>query len=191
MLSVEKRFEWYHLVTKESKEGEDVQVSTLITLLDHKGLPIYETLTWNQQTDAKKIKCVLDKFTTHFEPKKSQTYERYEFLTRHQQEEGESCKVFILEFQSLVATCEYATWRKLILRDQVSMGVADNNPREKQLFDTKFTLDRSIEIYRACETSSVIAEKLVTESVNQLSKSSGQKQHQAKQKQFDTITNYG
>jgi hypothetical protein len=73
-------------------------------------------------------------FDAHFHPRKSQTFERYKFLTRHQRE-GESCESFLLELQSLIATCEYDTQRDSILRDQIVIGVSDIKTREKLLFD--------------------------------------------------------
>ena len=60
----------------------------------------------------------------HFPPEKSQTFERYKFLTRHQRE-GQSCESFLLELQPLIETCEYNTQRVSILRDQIVFGMAD------------------------------------------------------------------
>jgi hypothetical protein len=73
-----------------------------------------------------------------------------------------------LELQSLIATCEYNTQRDSILRDQIVIGVADIQTREKLLFDPQLTLAKAVEILRACETSSSIAEKMSAEAVNRL-----------------------
>jgi hypothetical protein len=153
-----KQFMWYLKATKKNKDDEDVQVGVLLTLLGQEGLRIYETFTWTTAGDENKIAPVLVKFDGHFQPRKSQTFERYKFLTRHQRE-GESCESFLLELQSLIATCEYNTQRDSILRDQIVIGVADIQTREKLLFDPQLTLAKAVEILRACETSSSIAEK--------------------------------
>jgi hypothetical protein len=73
-----------------------------------------------------------------------------------------------LELQSLIATCEYDAQRESILRDQIVIGVADNKTREKLLFDPQLTLAKAIDILRACETSSSIAEQMSTEAINRL-----------------------
>lgn len=59
-------------------------MGVLITLLGHEGLRIYETFTWATAGDESKIAQFLAKFDAHFQPRKSQTFERYKFLTRHQ-----------------------------------------------------------------------------------------------------------
>ncbi len=81
-----KQFVWYLKATKKNKDDEDVQVGVLLTLLGQEGLRIYETFTWTAAGDEDKINPVLAKFYAHFQPRKSQTYERYKFLTRHQRE---------------------------------------------------------------------------------------------------------
>ena len=123
--SWKKQFDWYLKVTKKDKEDEIVQVGILITLLGPEGLRIYETFSWTAAGDENKIKKVLEKFDLHFQPRKSETFERYKFLTRHQRP-GESCETFLLELQSLIATCDYSIQRDSILRDQIVIGVADN-----------------------------------------------------------------
>ena len=162
-----KQFEWYLKATKKNKEDEDVQVGVLITLLGHEGLRIYETFTWTTAGDASKIAPVLAKFDGHFQPRKSHTFKRYKFLTRHQRD-GESCETFLLELQSLIATCEYDAQRDSILRDQIVIGVADNKTREKLLFDPQLTLAKAIDILRACETSSSIAGQMSAEAIDRL-----------------------
>jgi hypothetical protein len=79
--------------------------------------------------DASKIAPVLAQFDVHFQPRKSRTYERYKFLTRHQRD-GESCGAFLLELQSLIASCEYDAQRDSILRDKIVIGVADNKQQK-------------------------------------------------------------
>ncbi|EFX72530.1 hypothetical protein DAPPUDRAFT_254351 [Daphnia pulex] len=75
-----------YVATKKNKDDEDVQVGVLLTLLGQEGLRIYETFTWTTAGDENKIAPVLVKFDGHFQPRKSQTFERYKFLTRHQRE---------------------------------------------------------------------------------------------------------
>ena len=174
--------------TKKDKEDEIVQVGILITLLGPEGLRIYETFSWTAAGDENKIKKVLEKFDLHFQPRKSETFERYKFLTRHQRP-GESCETFLLEIQSLIATCDYSIQRDSILRDQIVIGVADNKTREKLLFDPQLTLAKAIDILRACEASSLLADQMNSEAVHRLrdkSKSnSSQQQPQETQQRRD------
>lgn len=59
---------------------EERLVGTLITLLGSEGLKIYDTFTFTIAADAREIEPVLDKFTTHFEPRRSKVFERLKFL---------------------------------------------------------------------------------------------------------------
>ena len=163
-----KRFDWYLKATKKDNEAEIVQVGILITLLGEEGLRIYETFSFTAPGDEQKIKPVLEKFDLHFQPRKSQTFERYKFLTRHQRQD-ESCDSFLLDLQSLISSCEYSTQRDSILRDQIVIGVADNKTREKLLFDTDLTLKKAIDMVRACEASTTLADQMNAEAVNRLS----------------------
>ena len=142
-----KQFEWYLKATRKNKDDKDVLVGVLLTLLGHEGLRIYETFAWTTAADAFKIAPVLVKFDTHFQPQKSQTFEPCKFLTRHQRE-GESCESFFLELQSPRVSMIH----NVILRDQIVFGVADMKTREKLLFDPQLSLNKAIEILRACET---------------------------------------
>jgi hypothetical protein len=115
-------------------------MGVLLTLLGHEGLRIYETFTWSPTGDSFKINPVLAKIETHFQSRKSKTYERYKFLNLHQLE-GESCETFLLDTQ-----------RDSILRDQIGIDVAYVKTREKLLFYPQLTLNKAVEIVRACET---------------------------------------
>jgi hypothetical protein len=72
----------------------------LITLLGAEGLKKFDTFVFATAGDAKKIKLVLDKFGTHFEPLKSEVFERFKFLRRHQQP-GESFDSWIVCFRGM------------------------------------------------------------------------------------------
>lgn len=109
-------------------------MGVLLIFLGHEGLGIYEKFTWIPAGDENKIAPVLAKSDAHFQPRKSKTFELYKFLTR-QQREGESRESFLLELQSLIATCEYDTQRDSILRDQIVIDVEDIKTREKFFFD--------------------------------------------------------
>jgi hypothetical protein len=79
-----RQFEWYLKATRKDETDEEVLVGVLLTLLGVEGLKIYDTFVFATATDAVKIKPVLEKFTAHFEPRRSECYERFKFLRRHQ-----------------------------------------------------------------------------------------------------------
>jgi hypothetical protein len=68
----------------------------------------------------------------------------------------------------LVGTSVFDRQRDSILRDQIVIGVADKKTREKLLFDPQLSLAKAIDLLRACETSSSIAEPMSAEAMNRL-----------------------
>lgn len=131
---------------------EERLVGTLITLLGSEGLKIYDTFTFTVPADARKIEPVLDKFTAHFEPRRSEVFERFKFLRRHQLP-GETLDSWLIDLRGLVKSCGYGNSVDSVLRDQVVLGVADPLVREKLLYENDLKLDKACDIVRACESS--------------------------------------
>ena len=127
-----------------------VLVVVLLTFLGSEGVRIYETFVFVTVGDEKKIKNVLDKFTDHFEPSRSECFERFKFRKWYQAP-GESCEKWLLELRSLIKTCNYGTITASTMRDQLVIGVADAGTQEKFLFEKNLDLDKAVEILRACE----------------------------------------
>ena len=151
-----RQFEWFILATRKKEKDEDVIVGVLLSLLGRDGVKIYETFVFADPQDAKKIKPVLDCFTDYFEPLKSEVFDRFRFHKRHQQP-GEAFDSWLVELRSMVASCNYGTdaVTNSILRDQIVLGVASDQVREKLLYEGGLTLTSACAIVRACESSSL------------------------------------
>ena len=153
-----RQFEWYLIATRTNADedvDEEKQVGMLITLLGSEGLKIYDTFMFPQAqaADARKIKPVLDKFQAHFEPRRSEVFERFKFLKRHQLP-GETLDTWLIELKSLIQSCGYpANAVESVLRDQFVLGVADPLVREKLLYENDLKLAKACDIIRACEAS--------------------------------------
>lgn len=119
------QFTWYLKATRKTETDEEILVAVLLTLLGAEGLKIYNTFTFTTAGDENKIKPVLEKFTAHFEPSRSESYERFKFLSRRQKA-GESCESWLLDLRALMKNCNYGTQAESILRDQFLIGVADS-----------------------------------------------------------------
>ncbi|XP_045024067.1 uncharacterized protein LOC116923346 [Daphnia magna] len=112
---------------------------------------------WQRQFEyyllaTRKIKPVLDKFDSHFEPLKSEVFERFKLLRRHQQP-GESFDSWIVCLRGILKGCNYGTSVESVLRDQVVLGIVDTQTREKLLFEKSLDLAKACDIVRACEAS--------------------------------------
>ncbi|XP_032791650.1 uncharacterized protein K02A2.6-like [Daphnia magna] len=147
-----RQFEYYILATRKAEKDEEVLVGVLITLLGVEGPKIFDTFVFATAGDEKKIKSVLEKFNDHFEPLKSEVFERFKFLRRHQQP-GESFDSRIVCLIGMVKGCNYGVSVESVLRDQIVLGVPDSQTREKLLFEKSLDLAKACDIVRACEAS--------------------------------------
>jgi hypothetical protein len=120
-----RQFEYYILVTRKDEKEEKILVGVLITLLGAEALKIFDTLVFATTGDDKKIKPVLDNFGDHFEPFKSEVFERFKFLRRHQLP-GESFDSLIVYLRGMKKGYNYGTSVESVLRDQVVLGVGDS-----------------------------------------------------------------
>ncbi len=142
---------------------EEQMVGVLITLLCSDGLKIYDTFVFTPATDTRKIEPVLDTFTAHFEPRRSEVFERFKFLRRHQLP-GETFDSCLIDLHGLVKTCGYGTGVDSVLQDQIVLGVADPLVREKLLYEKDLLLTTACEIVRACESSKAQLSQINTSS---------------------------
>ncbi|XP_057378537.1 uncharacterized protein K02A2.6-like [Daphnia carinata] len=147
-----RQFQWFLIATRKEEDDEEVLVGVLLTLLGIEGLKVYDTFTFATEGDSKKIEPVLNKFDGYFEPRRSEVFERFKFLRRHQQQ-GESFDTWLVDLRALIKNCNYGDASSAILRDQIVLGVADGKVREKLLFEKDLTLEKATEITRACESS--------------------------------------
>ncbi|XP_045024072.1 uncharacterized protein LOC123469327 [Daphnia magna] len=159
-----RHFSWYLVATNASANVDEEQmVGVLITLLGSEGLKIYDTFVFTPATDAIKITPVLDKFTAHFEPRRSEVFERFKFLRRHQLA-GETFDSWLIDLRGLVKSCGYGTGVDSVLRDQIVLGVADPLVRDKLLFEKDLLLNTACDIVRACESSKAQLSQINTSS---------------------------
>lgn len=75
----------YEIATGISSKESATRVATLLTVIGNDTIDVFNTLTWDEEGDDKKIEKVLLKLEEHCEPKKNVRYERYKFFSRAQE----------------------------------------------------------------------------------------------------------
>ncbi|KZS05511.1 Uncharacterized protein APZ42_031277 [Daphnia magna] len=85
-------------------------------------------------------------------PQKSETFERCKFVSRRQAVE-EPFDKFLLALKGLISSCNYDTQRDSLLRDQIVVGIIDNDTREPLLSQSTLDLKKAVEICRARESA--------------------------------------
>ena len=148
-----EQFDFYMKATEKDTKGSDVQVAILLTLLGAEAMDIYRSFEWVTAADKDDIEIVKAKFKAYFTPRVNETYERYKFLKR-KQEQGETFESFLTDLKNLVSSCGYHVEEKSkVLRDQIVMGVVSNVVREKLLDQAALTLNTAVDLCRSSEVT--------------------------------------
>ena len=116
----------YALALELSTKDEDVQVGTLLTVIEAEAQEVYRKCTWTDPANAEKIDPVLTQFQEYCEPKKNVPFERYCFNQR-QQQPGETYDQYKTALKKLTEGCAFSSITPdEILRDRLVFGIADN-----------------------------------------------------------------
>ena len=108
---------------------------------------------WAVVTERDDVNKVKEKFKAYFTPRVNETYERYNFLKR-KQEQGESFESFLIDLKNLVTSCGYYVEEKCkVLHDQIVMGVTSNVVREKLLDLETLTQKTAVDLCRSSEVT--------------------------------------
>lgn len=126
------------------------KIALLLTIAGPQAIEVYNTFVYDDADDKDKLDVVLSKFDAHCSPKKTETYERYVFRSRIQQQR-EPFDNFLTDLKLKAQTCNFATLADSMIRDQIVFGVEDNKIRERLLRETELMLETAIKICHASE----------------------------------------
>ena len=147
------RRQWNHysIATGLKEKGEEIQVSTLLTCLGSEALNVLDGLLPSEE-DQKCLKTVLDKFEEFCVGKTNETFERYKFNMRNQ-EDGESIDMYVAELRKLAKTCNYQTLEESLIRDRIVLGIPDIAVRKRLLQEPELTLSKAVSVVQAHEAT--------------------------------------
>ena len=131
---------------------ETRKVALLLTIAGPQAIDVFNTFVFDNPGDGEKLDVVLNKFDAHCSPKKNETYERYVFRSRTQRQQ-EPFDSFLTDLRLKAQSCNFATLKDSMIRDQIVFGVEDNKVRERLLRETELTLAGAIKICQASELS--------------------------------------
>ncbi|CAC5416290.1 unnamed protein product [Mytilus coruscus] len=146
--------EEFSLYAELALDGKDdkFKVKMFKYLSGSRGREVYDTLTFAETENDRRVDIVLQKFDTYCNPLKNETVERYKFNSRTQQS-GESVSKYYTELKLIAAHCGYGALEESLIRDQIVCGIKDTQVRERLLRDSKLTLKGCLDTCRATELS--------------------------------------
>lgn len=102
---------------------------------------------------------MVEAFRNYCKPLKNETYDRYKFFTRTQQD-GEDFDHFITDIKTLADVCNFGALQESLIRDKIVSGITDLSLQERLLQQPQLTLVRAEEICLAAEASKMQAKNL-------------------------------
>ncbi|GFR96381.1 retrovirus-related Pol polyprotein from transposon 17.6 [Elysia marginata] len=141
----------YEIASKLRSETKEIRVATLLSCIGRDAMDILDgfQLTEEQNNDMQEI---LDAFEKYCIEETNESYERFVFNSRTQQE-GESVDKYVAELRKLAKTCNFATLEESFIRDRIITGIKCDITRRKFLQETNLTLIKCIDICRSIESS--------------------------------------
>ena len=163
MEEVQTEYANHKIATGISSKDSANRVETLLNVIGNDAIDVFNTLTWDEEGDDKKIEKVLLKFEEHSEPKKNVSYERYKFFSRAQ-ESGESIDQYVTILRKLCETCEFGTLKNSLIKDRIVLGVNNTKTRERLLRVPDLTLEKALDVVRSAEATEMQMKELDSDS---------------------------
>ena len=150
--SFKQEFEIFLAASGLDEKADKRKVMVLLNQVGPDGLAVYNTFAWDNVGDEHKLAKVFQRFETHCNPMKNETFERHIFKSRTQKAD-EAIDQFVTDLRRLSVNCNYGDLRESLIRDQVVSGVSNTEIQERLLRETDLTLDSAVKICRAAEVS--------------------------------------
>ena len=144
--------EWnnYSIIIQLDDKTEAYKKAMFLHAIGSETLKIVNTL--NLPADTKLEEIIL-KLESHFIGELNETYERYKFNQRTQQE-GESVTAYVTALRHLAKTCNFCDCLKdTLLRDRILIGIRCANTRKRLLQERNLDLKKCIDICKSTEAS--------------------------------------
>ncbi|XP_052751506.1 uncharacterized protein K02A2.6-like [Galleria mellonella] len=115
-----------------ASERSSVQASLMVNLIGPDGFDVYQTFTFDEDSERDDVAVLMKKFDNYFGTKPNVTLMRYKFFTRNQ-DEGESIQQYVTALRLLSKTCEFTTLEEELIRDRIVCGIRHSTVRDRLL----------------------------------------------------------
>lgn len=117
-----QRFELFVAASGLSEKDEKVQAATSLHVAGPEALEIYNTFSWENEGDERKVTKIMEKFQAYCEPRKNITWERHVFNTCNQ-EVGETIDQYVTKLKTKARSCEFGALKDSLIRDRIVCGI--------------------------------------------------------------------
>ena len=147
-----QQYEIFEKIVDLDKKDASYQCAMFLNTVGPKGLAIYNSFDLTED-EKDNLKLIKEKFETYIIGETNETYERFTFNKRDQNE-GESIDSYVSVLRDLSQTCNFCEClRETLLRDRIVLGIKDSSTRKVLLQKRKLTLKDTIDICRSAEAT--------------------------------------
>ena len=153
----------YALLTQLDRKLREIQVAILENYLGDDAMRIYQGIQFDTPDSDRTVQDILQVLNEYAVGIVNETYERFAFRQR-KQEECEAFDTFYNDLRVLSRTCNFCS--KCIdsmLKDQLVEGIRNRSTNQDHLKLQNLTLQKSVNICRAAEKTSVHSQSIGTE----------------------------
>ena len=151
--SYKQVWENYCLISGLNSQTEEYKVAFFLHCLGTEGLKIYNGFQFDNEPDRKILAKVLEKFDEFTLGQTNETYERYVFNSRNQ-EEQESIDAYVTVLRNLAKSSNFCEcMRDSLIKDRIVLGVNSNATRKKLLQVRGLTLNQCLDLCRSNEAT--------------------------------------
>ena len=146
-----QEFELYLVAAGLDTKPDKQKVALLLHVAKKPAIDVYNTFTFAGAEDTT-YASVLHKFDAYCNPKTNETYERYIFYMRNQQQ-GETVEQFVTDLKLKAKTCAFGDMSDSMIRDRIVLGIASQRVRERLLREDNLNLANAVKICQAAEAT--------------------------------------
>ena len=147
-----QRFEIYMTASGRDAKPDTVKSATFLHVAGPEALEVFNTLTFDNEDDQKKLSVLMEKFEEYCTPRRNVTWERHVFNTRRQQP-GETIDQYVTDLKKKAKSCEFGDLNDSLIKDRVVCGILSDKTRARLLKQPDLTLAKAIDMCRADETT--------------------------------------
>src|SRR6218665_271847 len=156
----------YAVVTNLTQQSQKYQVALLLHIIGDGALKTYNGFNFTTSDDDRTVDENLTKFDEFAVGEVNETYERYLFHKRNQND-GETFESFLTALRLLIKSCNFCdNCIDSVLRDRIVLGIREAETRQLLLRERALTLEKAVDIFRAGETASTQSRAYRTDTIH-------------------------
>lgn len=144
-----QRIQLYFKATGEDSKPSAEKAAVFLHVAGHEAIEVYNTFQLSQ-AEQEDYDVIAKKFEEYCTPQRNETYERYVFRSRLQQQD-ETFEQFLRDVQTAAQACNFGDLRDSMVRDQLVCGTKDKKLRSRLLREKDLSLSKAIDLCKAAE----------------------------------------